>query len=113
MLDAPGFLIDLDGTLISGRTVLPDANWLLENVAGRFMLLSNDAEHTPEQLSRNLRHLGLTIAPTEIILAGTTAIDVIASDYPKAKVMLLGSTTLRSYARRMSLWLDAPRKSVV
>lgn len=111
--DAAGYLIDLDGTLISGRQALPDALWLLEQVAGRFMLVSNDAEHTPEQLSRMLRPLGLAIRPERIVLAGMTAVDTIATDYPGASVMLLGSSSLRAYARRRGLWLDGPKTDVV
>lgn len=111
--DAAGYLLDLDGTLISGRQALPDAQWLLERVRDRFMLVSNDAEHTPEQLSRMLRPMGLSIPAEKIILAGMTAIDVIASERAGANVMLLGSSSLRAYARRQGLWLDGPSPDLV
>lgn len=101
--DIEGYLIDLDGTLISGRTVLPDAAWLLEKAAGRFMLVSNNSEHTPAQLSRHLRHMGLRIDPSQIVLAGTAAIDRISRTSPGARLLLLGSVALATYARKLGL----------
>lgn len=103
--DIAGYLIDLDGTLISGRTVLADATWLLERAAGRFMLVSNNSEHTPEQLARQLRHMGLRIAPEQIVLAGTAALERIARTSPGARLLLLGSAALASYARKLGLEL--------
>jgi HAD superfamily hydrolase (TIGR01450 family) len=112
-LQARGYLIDLDGTLISGRTVLPDARWLLDGVAGRYVLVSNNAEHTPAQLSRMLQAMGLKVSADRIVLAGTCAIDRIASAFPGASVMLLGSRALCSYARRKGLHLSTARADIV
>jgi HAD superfamily hydrolase (TIGR01450 family) len=112
-LAARGYLIDLDGTLISGKTVLPDARALLGAVAGRYVLVSNNAEHTPNQLSRMLRSIGLTIASDRIVLAGTAAVDSIAAVSPGASLMLLGSPALKHYARRKGLRLDAPKPDIV
>jgi len=103
--DIAGYLIDLDGTLISGRTVLADAAWLLERAAGRFILVSNNSEHTPEQLARQLRHLGLRITPEQIVLAGTAALERIARTSPGARLLLLGSAALANYARKLGLEL--------
>lgn len=112
-LNAKGYLIDLDGTLVSGRTVLPDARALLEAVSGRYVLVSNNAEHTPRQLSRLLQSIGLSVAEDRIVLAGTTAIDNIAAAFPAAALMLLGSQALRTYARRRGLRLEAPKPDIV
>lgn len=102
-LDAAGYLIDLDGTLISGTVALPDAGWLLDSVAGRFMLVSNDSEHTPLQLSRRLSRLGLKVTSDRIVLAGTAAIDMIARTWPGARVLLAGSAALKAYAQKQGL----------
>lgn len=102
-VDPAGYLIDLDGTLISGQSVLPDASWLLNRVANQFMLVSNNSEHTPLQLSRQLRRLGLQIAPERIVLAGAAAVEMIAEKKPGARVLLLGSASLTNFARRLGL----------
>jgi HAD superfamily hydrolase (TIGR01450 family) len=111
--NALGYLIDLDGTLISGRTVLPDAHWLLNSLAGRYVIVSNNAEHTPDQLSRALRTIGLAVNPADILLAGTIAIDRIAQEMPGAAILLLGSSSLKHYARRKGLRLISERPDVV
>lgn len=112
-MDAAGYLIDLDGTLIAGRTVLPDALWLLEEVRERFAVVSNNAEHTPKQLARALRILGLPIEEEHLILAGTTAIDVIAAEFPKASLLLLGSAALIGYARSKGLRIEGKSSDLV
>jgi HAD superfamily hydrolase (TIGR01450 family) len=101
---ARAYLVDLDGTLVIGNKVLPGAISFVEAAQDRLALISNDAEHTPWQLARGLRRLGLRIAPERIVLAGTTALDLIARDRPAARIMLLGSRALHIYALRVGLW---------
>ena len=104
-LDASGYLVDLDGTLISGRQAQPWAAHLLDAVRDRFVIVSNDAEHTPEQLSRFLRGRGLQVWPEQIVVARTAAIDLVAREQPAARVLLLGGVALRTYARRLGIHL--------
>lgn len=111
---ARGYLVDLDGTLVSGRARLPDAARIMELAAGRHVIVSNDAEHTPEQLSRQLRYRGLVVAPDRIVLAGTLALDTVAAEMPGAAVMLLGGPSLRLYAARRGLRLvETERPDIV
>lgn len=112
-LQARGYLIDLDGTLISGTKVLPDTDWLLGAIPDRYVILSNNAEHTPAQLSRLLGSMGLYVPAKRIILAGSCAIDEIAMAFPRGALMLLGSPALKSYARAKGLRLDAAKPDVV
>jgi len=112
-MNAKGYLIDLDGTLISGNQLLPDALWLLEQVKGRYMLVSNNAEHTPQQLSRRLKRLGLKVDADNIVLAGTTAINRLAIDFPGATLLLIGSPALQRYARNKGLVLESHRPDLV
>lgn len=112
-LGAAGYLVDLDGTLITGRTVLPDARWLLDAIGDRFMLVSNNSEHTPNQLARQLQRLGLPIGAERIVLAGTTALDIIARQFPRARLQLLGSMALHGYARRHDLRVNEPAPEIV
>ncbi|MHA6692111.1 HAD-IIA family hydrolase [Devosia sp. A449] len=113
MTRAAGYLVDLDGTLISGNLVLPDARWLLAQAADRYMLVSNNSEHTPELLCRHLRRMGLPVQPDRIVLAGTSAIDLIARNQPGASLLLLGSQALRNYAKRQGLDVDGTTYDVV
>lgn len=98
-----GFLLDLDGTLISAGQPLPGALELLERLNGNFALVSNDAEHTPRQLSRILAGVGLIVRPEQIFLAGTCALQSIARDNAPGRLMILGSMALEHHATDIGL----------
>jgi NagD protein len=70
---AGAYLVDLDGTLVSDGKPLPGAKRLLALMQDRFVLVSNDAEHTPAQLARLLAGIGLSIEARRILLAGAYA----------------------------------------
>lgn len=97
------FLFDIDGTLIRGGKALPRAKALLDAVRDRFVLLSNNAEHTPAELSGNLRVFGLDVPSERIVLAGTAALDQIAQRRPGARVMVVSTASLHAYARSIGL----------
>ncbi|MGO4674871.1 HAD-IIA family hydrolase [Bosea sp. 2YAB26] len=108
-----GCLVDLDGTLVRGRQMLPGANAFLESLDGRFVIVSNDAEHTPLELSRALKRLGLTIAPRRIVLAGSTALDEIARRQPRARISMMASKSLMIHARDRGLVPVQERPDIV
>lgn len=96
-----GFLIDLDGTLASGHHLLPGARNLIAAAGERFAIVSNDSEHTPEQLARRFREWKLPIPAERIVLAGVAALDAAAEKRPGSRLLLLGSPALRRLARNM------------
>jgi HAD superfamily hydrolase (TIGR01450 family) len=110
---AEGFLLDLDGTLMSGRTVLPGAVDLLARLGERVVIVSNDAEHTPAQVAARLHAAGLPVAQERIVLAGVTALETIAQERPRCRVMLIASLGLRRYARNLGLEVTDQRPDVV
>lgn len=110
---AAGYLVDLDGTLMSGRSALPGAVELVERLAERLVIVSNDAEHTPGQLAARLRAARLPVPAERIVLAGTTALELVASEQPRSKVMLIASIALRRYARCLGLHVTHERPDAV
>lgn len=102
-LRAEGYLVDLDGTLVSGGAFLPGARWLVDNLGDRLVVVSNDAEHTPDLLSQAFSRLGVDLDPQAFVLAGTTAIEQAAERFPGARVMLMMSPELHDYARGKGL----------
>ena len=107
---AKGYLIDLDGTLISGSTLLPGSISFLAKLQAPFVILSNDSEHVPQQVAAMFRKHGLPIGRRDVVLAGAVAIESIAARSPGASVMLLGSTALAVLAQKLGLRLynDSP-----
>ncbi|MGU3494372.1 HAD-IIA family hydrolase [Xanthobacteraceae bacterium A53D] len=112
---AEGFLVDLDGTLVTGERPLPWAHDLLRHMGERAAILSNDAEHTPDDLAAKLAAMGLAIPAERILLAGVLALDTVARETPSARVMLLAGENLAAYARAIGLTLveDAPDVVVI
>lgn len=100
-----GFLIDLDGTLASGSQLLPGARDLIAATNERFAIVSNDSEHTPEQLARRFREWRLPIPAERIVLAGVAALEAAAERRPGARLFLLGSPALKRMARNMGFEL--------
>lgn len=108
-----GYLIDLDGTLVTGGRPIDGAARLLDAVAGRFAIVSNDAEHTPDGLARALETAGLRVPPDRLVLAGAVAIETLARSRPNARVMVLASPALQAYAEALGLRLSSRASDVV
>lgn len=101
------FLCDLDGCLISGATVLPGAQALLEYAGDRLIILSNNSTDTPATLSARLKRLGLSAPPERIVLAGAAALDHLAQ-IGDVRLRLYANAALRAYAQGLGLSLDSP-----
>ena len=111
--DVRGCLVDLDGTLVRGREALPGASAFLDALEGRFVIVSNDAEHTPLELSRGLKRMGLQVDPRRILLAGTVALEEIARSRPRARILMLAGKSLMIHARDLGLLPVAAGADVV
>jgi len=94
------YILDLDGTLIRNGAALPGAAALLEALQGRYAIVSNNSTDTAVGLSRKLRRMGLAVAPAQLVLAGEMTVNWLRRTSPEARVLLLGSPTLRRYAKR-------------
>ncbi len=112
MIAARAYLVDLDGTLIQGGRLLPGAAELVASLES-FVVLSNDSEHTPEQLAHKLAAMGLPIDAGHIFLAGTCAVDLVARERPRGRIMIIGSRALIAYARMRGLRAVARNPDIV
>jgi HAD superfamily hydrolase (TIGR01450 family) len=110
--EAKGYLVDLDGTLISGGA-LPGARELVAALGERMVVVSNDSEHVPAQLSRMLAGWDLRVPPERIVLAGTATVDLVARERPGGRVLLLAGPALSAHARARGLRLVTERPDLV
>ncbi|HTH60650.1 MAG TPA: HAD-IIA family hydrolase [Paraburkholderia sp.] len=93
-----GFVIDLDGTLVSGNQVMPGAKALLDYVKDRYAIVSNNSRDTAVTLARKLARLGLRVAPEHIVLAGEQAVRLMIERYQRARVRIVASPALAQFA---------------
>lgn len=99
------FIIDLDGTLSVGDGLTRGAARLVAATGGAYVVVSNNSSHDPEGLAEELARRGLSLAPERIVLAGKVAVELLATQRPNARVMLLGSRAIARLAERAGLQL--------
>lgn len=91
-------LCDLDGCLISGNRTMKGAQAFCNLVGERLIIISNNSVDTPETLTARLTGLGFEFKPDQIVLAGTSTIDLLAEQHPGAVIDVYGSDELRQHA---------------
>lgn len=107
------FILDLDGTLIRGDEVLPGARALIDVLEGRFVIASNNSTHSRAELSAVLRRSGLAVPADRLVLAGETAVEIVAREHPGTRVLLVGSSSLKRQATALGLHLTDERADLV
>jgi len=68
--DFIALLFDIDGTLVSGKRLMPGADKMMQWIRKNnfpFYLLTNDGNHSTEEKSALMRKVGLDITPDEIV----------------------------------------------
>jgi HAD superfamily hydrolase (TIGR01450 family) len=99
-------LCDLDGCLVSGETVLPGAQAFIEGAGARLMVLSNNSTDTAASLSARLARGGLAVSPERMVLAGVSAVELVAHRAPGARVFVCGSGATVEHAPESGLQAD-------
>jgi NagD protein len=93
------FLIDMDGVLVSGQTLIPGAEQFIENLKARqakFLVLTNNPLYTPKDLAHNLQRLGLDI-PAELIFTSAIATArFLKKQRPDGTAFVIGESGLTS-----------------
>lgn len=74
--DIQGFVIDMDGVLVRGKSALPGVidffTWL-EKHAKPFIIATNNATTSPQMLSERLSGLGVLVRSDQVITSGEAA----------------------------------------
>ena len=92
------FLMDLDGTLYSGKNPLPYApefiNYLNANNY-KYLALTNCPSKTQKQVSKKLRAMKIDIAPDRILTSGMAAAKILSEKYMIESAFVLGTNALK------------------
>lgn len=96
---AQGFLIDMDGVIYGGDTMIPGADefvarLLKENIPFTFM--TNNSQRTPLEVVRKLRKLGIEVTESHVYTSAMATGKFIASQMPNGSVYVLGEGGLLS-----------------
>ncbi|HTJ42307.1 MAG TPA: HAD-IIA family hydrolase [Kofleriaceae bacterium] len=92
------YLIDMDGVLIAGKSVIPGAPEFLHRLdaaAARYLLLTNNPIYTPGDLSYRLGTIGLHIPPEKIFTSAMATASFLAKQRgPGGTAFVIGESGL-------------------
>jgi NagD protein len=97
MTSTNNYLIDMDGVLVTGKTIIKGANLFIErlkNSNSNFLVLTNNPMYTPGDLSHRLQSIGLDIPPEVIFTSAMATAQFLKSQKPNGKAYVIGESGL-------------------
>lgn len=94
---AKSFLIDMDGVLVRGRRLVPEADLFIERLksAGRkFLILTNNSERTPRDLEHRLREIGLKVKTEHLYTSAQATARFLDDQNRKGTAFVIGEAGL-------------------
>ncbi|MBM3188324.1 MAG: HAD family hydrolase [Chloroflexi bacterium] len=91
------YLIDMDGVLISGRTLIPGADGFIARLKEReiqFLVLTNNPMYTPGDLSHRLGLIGLSIPAERIFTSAMATARFLQAQRPNGTAFVIGESGL-------------------
>lgn len=91
------YLIDMDGVLVKGNTMIPGANEFisrLRKAGSKFLVLTNNSRLTPRDLSYKLHTIGLEIGTESVFTSAMATALFLNSQRPNGKAFVIGDSGL-------------------
>jgi NagD protein len=93
------YLIDMDGVLVRGSSVIPGAVEFIERLEAcgcNYLILTNNPMYTPGDLAHRLQVTGLHISEARIFTSAMAIAQFISRQKPKGKAFVIGESGLTS-----------------
>ncbi|MDZ4679719.1 MAG: HAD-IIA family hydrolase [Saprospiraceae bacterium] len=115
---AKGFLIDMDGVIYSGNSLIPGADTFISELKKRdvpFLFLTNNSQRTPRDVINKLAGLGISAEERDVFTSAMATGWFLARQKPHGAAYVLGEGGLLSslHENGYSLVSDAPDFVVV
>jgi len=91
------YLIDMDGVLVSGRTIIPGADQFIERLkagGAEYLILTNNPLYTPGDLAHRLRTIGLDVPAARIFTSAIATARFLQSQRPDGTAFVIGESGL-------------------
>ena len=91
------YLIDMDGVLVSGRTIIPGAERFIERLKARgagYLVLTNNSLYTPGDLAHRLHTIGLDVPTERIFTSAMATARFLQSQKPNGTALVVGESGL-------------------
>jgi 4-nitrophenyl phosphatase len=111
-----GAIIDLDGTVYRGETLLPGADRAIERLQARgveTLFVSNNPTKPPEGYAIDLAELGIDVPPEAILTAGVVTREYLGATHADDRIFLIGEDSLREQLAGLRLVEDPTVADVV
>lgn len=100
LLDASGFIIDMDGVLYRGNTMIPGAPRFIDSLdhAGiPYMMATNNSTASPEEYENKLARMGISVSREKIVTSALATATYLRSTYPRgSRAYVVGMQALRN-----------------
>lgn len=91
------FLIDMDGVIVRGASLIPGAAEFIQRLREQgipFLIFTNNSEYTPRDLQVRLTYLGLDVSPEEIFTSALATAQFLHSQRPGGRAFAIGESGL-------------------
>jgi NagD protein len=91
------YLIDMDGVIVSGRTIIPGADRFIERLkagGAEYLILTNNPLYTPGDLAHRLRTIGLDVPAARIFTSAIATARFLQSQRPDGTAFVIGESGL-------------------
>jgi len=91
------YILDMDGVLVSGRTMIPGADGFikrLEKRSARYLVLTNNPIYTPGDLAHRLHTIGLDISAERIFTSARATARFLKRQRPNGTAFVVGESGL-------------------
>lgn len=96
---AHGLLIDMDGVVYGGDTLIPGADLFINGLVANnipFMFMTNNSQRTPLEVVRKLKRLGITVSENHVYTSAMATGKFLESQIPGGTAYVLGEGGLLS-----------------
>lgn len=90
---AQGLLIDMDGVIYGGDTLIPGADEFIDKLLKQdipFMFMTNNSQRTPLEVVRKLKKLGISVGENHVYTSAMATGKFLAGQEPNGTVYVLG-----------------------
>jgi NagD protein len=91
------YLIDMDGVLLSGSTIIPGADRFIERLKARgteYLVLTNNPMYTLGDLAHRFQSIGLDVPPERIFTSALATALFLQSQQPNGTAFVIGESGL-------------------
>ncbi len=93
-----GLILDMDGVLYRGDQPIGDLEWIfrrMDEIRKPYILATNNATRSPEDVAEKLSKMGARVDPSRIINSGMAVAELLKQRFPKgSRVFILGEIGL-------------------